>query len=745
MMLHKARVSQEQAINYSGGRLGIAAVPGSGKTWTLSRLAAKLIGDGKIQTDQRVLIVTFANSSVENFSRQINLMIKDAGFLPGYGYRVRTLHGVAHDIVRERPGLVGVSEDFQIIDDRASQAIIESLVERWLRDNPLALDSYLAEVAPDRIGNIRSEQMPTLLLSLAKDGIAYAKDSQIAPEQIENGLQGTTGTYQLATMIWQIYSEYQKALAYRGALDFSDLIHFARKALDADGDYLERLRYRWPYVLEDEAQDSSALQEAVLAKLVGPNGNWVRVGDPNQAIYETFTTANPNFLRNFISTASSVELSVSGRSSQPVIDLANYLIAWTQEEHPNLAARDALSAPLIQPAPEGDPQGNPSAKESSIFIPNETFSDAEELEFIAASCREWVDDSQQQTAVILVPFNDRGFDLVKALQRKGIEPIDTLLKSSIETRKSAGGIVVVLRYLSKPYDPQRLADVLKVYQKHIAATEISQESLEILMNYVRGLSNLENLVWPVDQQEFEDSLRDSGLASERIRLLTSFIAVVRRWLMLRLFSVDQIILSLASEIYKQPEKIALCHKFALLLKGIARENPEWGLNELAEELTLIAKNKRKFLGMSPDEIGFDPDQHKGRIAISTVHSAKGLEWDRVYLVSANNYNFPSGMDGDSFYAEKWFIRGRLNLMAEAKAQLGAVASGQEYYEGQATYQARDDYVKERLRLLYVGLTRAKRELIITWSKGRWGNSTPAIALTALQKYNQEKNHASSEI
>ncbi|NJL57475.1 UvrD-helicase domain-containing protein [bacterium] len=76
---------------------------------------------------------------------------------------------------------------------------------------------------------------------------------------------------------------------------FQDLIRLASKALDQDADYTRRLRHRWPYILEDEAQDSSQLQEKIIAQLVGDTGSWVRVGDPNQAIYETFTTANPEF------------------------------------------------------------------------------------------------------------------------------------------------------------------------------------------------------------------------------------------------------------------------------------------------------------------------------------------------------------------------------------------------------------------------------------------------------------------
>src|SRR5689334_12337107 len=114
------RPAQARVLEYSGGPMGIMAVPGSGKTFTLSLLAARLVerlaGEGKLD-DREILIVTFTNSAVENFRSRIgNFVRQEQGLLPGVGYRVRTLHGLAHDIVRERPGLVGLSEDFDIID-----------------------------------------------------------------------------------------------------------------------------------------------------------------------------------------------------------------------------------------------------------------------------------------------------------------------------------------------------------------------------------------------------------------------------------------------------------------------------------------------------------------------------------------------------------------------------------------------------------------------------------------------------
>jgi len=125
------------------------------------------------------------------------------------------------------------------------------------------------------------------------------------------------------------------------------------------------------------------------------------------------------------------------------------------------------------------------------------------------------------------------------------------------------------------------------------------------------------------------------------------------------------------------------------------------------------------------------------VVISTMHKAKGLEWDRVYLLSVNNYDFPSGAQGDQYISEKWFIRDNLNLSAETLAQMDSLISGDEYHwyqEGAPTMQARLDYARERLRLLYVGITRAKKELIITWNNGRKGQSFPALPIVELYSF-----------
>lgn len=201
--------------------------------------------------------------------------------------------------------------------------------------------------------------------------------------------------------------------------------------------------------------------------------------------------------------------------------------------------------------------------------------------------------------------------------------------------------------------------------------------------------------------------------------------------------IDQLVLALAQDLFHEPPDLAITHKLSVLLRRTRDMHPEWRLPDFTEELAVIARNERRFLGFSEDDTGFDPEKHKGQVVVATIHKAKGLEWDRVYLMSANNYDFPAGIPGDNYISESWFLRNNLNLEAEALAQLQVALSADEYswyQEGEASTQARLDYVSERLRLLYVAITRAKKELFITWNNGRNGNQLPAQSFLALQGY-----------
>ncbi len=746
-MPFKPRPKQAEVLKYQRGWMGVAAVPGAGKTKTLSALAAKLIYENRLRDDQEVLIVTLVNSAVDNFSRQVRELLAETKLLPNFGYRVRTLHSLCSEIVRERPGLVGLADDFQIVDEREAAGILYDAVNAWVRANPDSLDEFLApDFDQSKVDYVRRESWGEAVSSIAGAFIRQAKDEQLLPDHIRQGLDKRGKRLALAEMCYEIYANYQRSLHYRGAVDFQDLIRLALQALTLDEGYLKRLRNRFPYILEDEAQDSSLLQEDILRLLAGKEGNWVRVGDPNQAIYETFTTARPENLIRFIESQEVTrrELPDSGRCAPKIIKLANALIDWTRERHPNPAIRqrESLHLPYIRPTGKNDPQPNPPDDAAKITFYAKALTPAEEVEIVIESIKRWLPDHPNETVAVLAPRNKRGFEIVDALKNAKLDYVE-LLRSTTSTREAAGAIGNILSYLAKPGDANRLATVYKVWRREERDDPEASAKLERIAKAIRKCAHVEDLIWnSLGRDWLDDSEEAAELAKEDPYArgqLEVFRTLIRKWQEAVLLPIDQLILILAGDLFAGAADLAIAHSLAVLLNQRADVHPDWRLPQYVDELAAIARNERRFLSVTEDDRGFDPELHKGKVTVATMHSAKGLEWDRVHLLSLNTYDFPAALPGDQFISERWFVREGINLEAEALAQLKAIKNGEEYFEGAASESARLDYAAERLRLLYVGITRARKELIATWNTGRRGDQQPSAPFEALRSIVEAEN------
>ncbi len=747
--------------------MGISAVPGSGKTFTLSLLAARLVerlaGKGERLDEREVLVVTFTNSAVENFRNRIGHFVREEqGLLPGVGYRVRTLHGLAHDIVRERPGLVGLSETFDIVDERTAVEIKRESVLSYLRIHPEVFTPF---IQPDYLQNFRRIERYVIADAeeIANTVIRIGKELQTQPHELRAKLERQSGTWPLLDFGLHVYSDYQRSLNVRGAVDFDDLIVLALQALAADDGFLHRLQDRWPYILEDEAQDSSLLQEKMLRMLSNRSGNWVRVGDPNQAINTTFTSADPSFLQNFINRYPrlSKPLPNSGRSALPIIELANYLIEWSRSEHPALPLNLALTPPLIEPTPDGDPQPNPEPGSPPIYVYDHALSPDQETDVIVASLRRWLGENPDKTVAVLAPENQRGYKIAEMLKAMGIPYDDSLLRSDSATRAAAMALATVFSYITQP---QRAAQLEKVWRdvwwarwaaRQATQIDVDEESdsgtahadsdktlPEPVETFGRALGKIrepESFLFP-GQSDWLDTLSWLDSVDGFRAVAESFRSDLRRWTAATILPVDELMLTLGNDIFTEPAFLALTHRLALLLVKLGRENPGWRLNELAGELDNIAQNKRRILGFNEEGLGYE--SKKGVATVATMHSAKGLEWDRVYLMAVNNYSFPGGADSDRYRGERWYVRESQNLVAEAEEQLRQLNMGSldDFVPGVATAESRLEIAAERLRLLYVGITRAERELILTYNTGRSEKdpNDPALAFQALGAYVNRK-------
>lgn len=737
---------QQEILRYSSGKMGVAAVPGSGKTHTLSLLAAQLITSELLQEGQEILVVTLVNSAVDNFTSRISTFLKEKKLIPNLGYRVRTLHGLAHDIVRERPGLLGLSDNFQIIEEREAAAMLRSIVTIWMHTHhELLLNLSTTEANYESNHKVR-EQWEDVIIDTVGTFIRSAKDKQLSPSQVKNLLANIPGKFPLLEMGVDVYADYQRALCFRSAVDFDDLIQYALRAIQLDGEYLQRLQFRWPYILEDEAQDSSRLQEELLRLLSSEHGNWVRVGDSNQAIFETFTTADPRFLRNFLAEkgVEPKDLANSGRSSKSIITLANHLIEWTIRDHPAVELRAALTPPFILPSPPGDPQPNPQDDPKAIHLGSKNQTPTEEAQNIVDDINKWLPRHQDDTVAVLVPRNERGAEIVELL-KNGQVPYIEMLRSTRSTRQIADALAQTLESLSDPASPPKLASAFRAIAEIHETDPDTQTAINKISRRLRDEHNLEDLFAPAPEMEVRkrSEAPTDDLAVQMDRFLERF----KKWHAATLLPIDQLVLTISQDLFTDAVEYALAYKIAGILGQSCTDHPEWHLPDFAGELSQIASNQRKFIGFSEEDTGFDPDAHKGQVVVSTIHKAKGLEWDRVYMVSVNNYDFPALQPQDSYIGEKWFIKDRLNLSEELHGQLDALVEKDPTKlasaTGQASMEARIKYASERLRLLYVGITRARKELVISWNTGRHKNCTPALALQELTRFWKERIDAAA--
>jgi DNA helicase-2/ATP-dependent DNA helicase PcrA len=746
------REAQREVLQYKSGKMAVVAVPGSGKTLILVQLAVSLIrrmSAKDIERGREILLVTFSNSAVNTLQNRVETLLGEPAS-EKRGYRIRTLHGLARDIISEHPALVGLSDDYRILDEQITQQIIQEAAQVTLRTYLDAFDEFIADsVRADekRIDTIRQRSLPDMAVQVCKRIIKHCKDHSLTPEDLRaKAIDGPIFRYIVA-----VYEEYQQRLAYRSAVDFDDLLMLALRALQEDDKLKVRLQKRWVYVLEDEAQDSSLLQEKLLRLLSGDK-NWVRVGDPNQSINSTFTTARPEFLRDFVREegVTTVTLNQSGRSGRPIIDFANALVKWSSQLHPVKEVRKALDLRLIEPVRFGDPNSNPPTSETNIhtfYQPGKDVSPEQELQVVMQSLQRWLTNNPDKTVAVLVPENRHGYQFAEMLRQAGMH-YDELLRTTADVRQTVRALLTVLNYLADPLNVNLLSAIYRdVWWGHrlgstsVLATKYGNGEIKTLANAVHKTidqyKNTEDFLYPSPAEGETFSNRFSHHPQEVREDLQDFRSHVQRWTNAFYLPADQLVLTIARDIFNTADNLAIAYQVASFLRlNQDLESPR-SLRELTAELRSISENQRRYFDMDATSSGYEPTP--GVVTIATLHAAKGLEWDRVYILGVNNRSFPEGKDNETYTSERWFLRDQLNLEVEIPAMLDAALHAVPYSEGEATRAARIAYAAERLRLLYVGITRAKEEVILLWNMGyQWRQTSsaaePALALKALQEY-----------
>ena len=716
------RPGQNEVLKYESGYLAVPAVPGAGKTFTLAHLAAKLIAEERVQPG-KILIVTYMNSAVANFRSRINKFLEGYGLPENRGYDVKTLHSLAVNILKQRSDLVLINDDFTVIDQQQQTQTIYSITGEWLVDNRKRWTEILTN--PQKSDKFR-KKFPRI----AQSWISYLKMRGINRAK---ALQLQKHTPDSSYLSWalELLVAYIEELNENAWVDFDDLLINTWKLLKSDAEFCQRLSDKWTYVFEDEAQDSNLVQETILKLIAGDDGNLVRVGDSNQAIMGTFTAANPKVFRDFCAKEDVEQESIlySGRSSQDIIDVANYLVDWTQESHPNSACRDALEEQKIQAVgSEENPTTEGHQVAAEIFTTQE-----EEIDWIVNQAKFELEDNPEQKIGVLVPNSYVQEDVVSALEEEdlAVESVGDLKQGQQFTISS---LIKAIDYLAQPQDEDKLLELLTT----VFLRDFSKEEDEIVAKLFKT-ENIEEIIYPLGGQLSAAKLPEELFNNQQLyQQFNKAREKIKNWLEASVeLPADELLLFVAESLEFEGELLALVQGIALQIRDQLRLNPEYRLIDIMSQLNDLQRSFKQLADKFNKLSGFQPQE--GVITVLTAHKSKGLEWDTVFVTSIVRDSYPVTLS-DRFRGEfNYLVRGRKNPKAQVEAELERLVDGKSYQN--SNREAKIKVIKERIRLLYVAITRAEKNLYLSSHYKRrspfgdgWWNINPSLIFQILQQY-----------
>jgi DNA helicase II / ATP-dependent DNA helicase PcrA len=718
------RPSQQALSDWQHGELAVSAVPGAGKSHSMAVAAAITIAKQKLHQRQKLIIVTLTRSAAANIKKKIDERLKDLG-LPPIGYSVSTIHSLAWSIANSYPELSQVdTTDRTVVTPQPNHKLVRTTVDRWLPKNPDQYKKLLTGMGFDgeetermrRQSAIKSDLLPNLTLV----AVSEAKSSGISPTELWEIAKQSPDEYDILHICAGLYEGYQQLLGEMRYLDHDEMILGALRVLQnpAACRYWQNQVYG---VFEDEAQDSSPLQFQLLQLLAGQadqiSPNLIRVGDPNQSINSSYTSADPTDFRDFCDRCALQDqlasMNQAGRSAGSIINAANHILHWGNRFLQPEATRTELGTVFweqdIHLVEIDDPQPNPIAIDQGIEVhrPQNIF---QSIEQIAARIIGLYDQNQDLSMAILVRDNRQAKFVRDQLsdQIKG--------KSEIKINTASSGdrasqipqdMLHLLQFIARPHSPDNLKKALDVLleRKLIAAQDTN--ILAILP---------ERFLYP---HHNDPAIPESAQVAQ---LFCREIIGARTNL-----PHFQLISYLADKLEYQAIELATADKLSEL---VAKQT--FGNSSIESTISVLQETVASERFTNIDEETEDSYTASGQVTILTMHKSKGLDWNVVFLPFLHEDIIP----GNAWIPTSQQFLGEFNICEVARTKIRAHTQNKPIPTAQEAYnQAKFLKSAESLRLLYVAMTRAKQLLWMAAEREApfsWSNFDPQNTRSKLQ-------------
>ena len=633
-ILSQLNENQQLAVTYCDGPQLVIAGAGSGKTRVLTYKIAWLLKNVGLNP-WNILALTFTNKAANEMKERIGGLVGNerARYL-----QMGTFHSVFARILRAESNHVGFTSNFTIYDEADSRSLIKNIVRQ------IGLDDKIYK--PSTIHSVISMQKNRLW-----SAGQYAEDGELLERDRRRNMPETYKNFRL----------YEQRLQQANAMDFDDLLVQTYRLLKKNEDIRQKYAERFKYVLVDEYQDTNYAQQQIVWLLTKENQHITVVGDDYQSIY-AFRGANINNILSFskiYDNTKMFKLEQNYRSTQNIVAAANSLMKHNRRQ----IEKEVFSK-------------NSTGEKVNII---ETISDKREASIVCRTIKDMIrtEGARYSDFAILYRTNAQSRLFEEEMRKPEIglgEHYRIYGGLSFYQRKEIKDIIAYFRLIVNPDDEEAFRRIINYPARGIGDTTVQKI---IAAAQQHGVS-----LWEIVCNPVENELNvNRGVISK----LTAFETLIRQF-MDKLQTVDAYALGkeivekagierdLAAD--KSPEGDSRRENVDSLMSGIAEFVQAQKEDDDAEHIHLA--DYLSTVSLMTDIDSDSEEDSKDKITLMTIHAAKGLEFNTVFVVGLEENIFPSLLSTDN-----------------------------------------PEAIEEERRLLYVAITRAEKHCYLTWTHSRW--------------------------